>query len=183
METMTFQEMLERPPQPQVIERSAIPPNGRNAQQSPPHEWSLRKLREAASQAREKTSQRLDDIVQMLETLAVYIDMILENMALMRYSVNTRKKVSTILYRLPYFYSANRLLLNCFANWQGTGQSGLDNLNERRDVPNQLKKRLNKSLEKLRAIRSRFEKSWTILQSLTSPSVPASFWPSPSTAN
>ncbi len=163
MEALTFQQMLEQPPSFQVLERSPFPPNGHFTQEIQPHEWSLKKLRNVASEARRNLSE-VDKIVVMSEAFASFFGEIgiygLDEM----FGEYTEEKLEVSWHDTDNYLHAGSAFATHLKAWEEGWAIWIKKMKERRDVPNQLMMRLETSQRNLRSLRLRYEESWAVLQ-------------------
>lgn len=168
MEALTFQQMLEQLPQPQVIERGYIPPNGRFTQGIPPHQLNTKKLREIASKFHKDISEA-DPLIGNSEAFAAYIGKVGKFGLDAMFGEYTQEKLEESWRATELYHSSGCNFAIFLASWEEGCSNWIKKLDHRRDLPNQLKKRLHNSLEKLRVLRLRYENSWAILQSFDIP--------------
>ena len=168
MEALSFQQMLEQPPQPQLIEHVHIPSNGRFTQDHQQHEWTLEKLQKKSTDV-SKTLPKIYDDVQLLVSFTDGLEGIGKYRIDESFKNCTEKLLVSSLQSYERFYlNASRYASN-LKKWQEDWSIWIGKLKQRHDIPVQLMECLEGLFNKLCSIRLEYEESWAILQTYDIP--------------
>ncbi len=168
MEALSFQQLLEQPPQPQLIERVYIPPNGRFTQEFQAQEWTLEKLQKKAKDV-SKTLPKINDDVQLLVSFTDGME------SIGKYSIDDSFRNCTEELLISSMQSYERFICNAssYASnlkmWQKDWSIWIGKLKQRSDIPNQLMECLEGLFIRLCSISSKYEETWAVLQTYDIP--------------
>lgn len=168
MEALTFQQMLEQPPSLQVMDNNPIPPNRQDLKDIPPHRRTARELRKFASDVHDFL-RGLDHALQDSETFTAYIDGIGKYGLDDFFSGGVEEDIEHCWHSVELYFREMRRFATKMSQLEEGWSENISKMNKRDDLPKPLRRRLNASLAKLRAIRLRSEKSWALLQNYDIP--------------
>ena len=170
METMTFQEMLERPPQPQaqLIERVNLPANGQFPQEKEKLGWTVQKLKKKAAVVR-NTLPKIEDDVHMVASFTNGLEKIGRYRLDDSFSNCSEESLIRSLQSYESFIRKARSYASSLKKWEENWSDWIVELSQRHDIPAPLMENLVGSFNKLRSVRSKYEQSWDVLQSFDIP--------------
>ena len=162
MEALTFQQMLEQPPQLQLIERVYTPTNGRFNHELEDHGWTVEKLQKKAGKV-SKTLPKINDDVQLVVSFTGGLD------SIGKYSIDvsfidcSEDLLISSLQSYESFMSKAGIYASKLKMWQKDWSIWIGKLKQRRDIPAQLMECLESLFNNLCSIRSQYEASWAVL--------------------